>query len=108
MDHEGIVGALTQTRSGTTVAAVRMILGTMEEMTEAPPSRDEVSQVVDQIVSGFVFNFESPTEIVARRMFLMAEGLPRTGSSATSKASSWSRLPTSRRCSGATSAPRKW
>ena len=76
VDHEGIVGALTQTRSGTTVAAVRMILGTMEEMTEAPPSRDEVSQVVDQIVSGFVFNFESPTEIVARRMLLMAEGLP--------------------------------
>ena len=70
------MGALTQTRSGTTVAAVRMILGTMGEMTEAPPSRDEVSQVVDQIVNGFVFNFESPTEIVARRMLLMAEGLP--------------------------------
>ena len=31
---------------------------------------------VDEIVNGFVFNFESPGQIVARRMALLADGLP--------------------------------
>jgi len=74
--HDGLVGAITQTKSGTTVAAIRLILSTMDEMTVSPPSSEEVSRSVDQIVNGFVFNFESPAQIVSRRITLRMERLP--------------------------------
>ena len=76
VSRDGLVGALTSTKSGTTVAAIRLILTTMEEMTVAPPSTQEVSRSVDEIVNGFVFNFESPAQIVSRKIALRAQRLP--------------------------------
>jgi predicted Zn-dependent peptidase len=72
----GLVGALTQTKSSSTVAAAKLILEIMEEMTTAAPSADEVQTTVDEIVNGFVFNFESPSQIVSRQMVYRAEELP--------------------------------
>jgi len=74
--YEGIVGAVTQTRAGTTIAAVQLILDIMEELRNAPPARAEVDQAVAQIVNGFVFNFQDLTQIVAQQMFYLAQGLP--------------------------------
>ena len=74
--HDGLVGAITSTKSETTVAAIRLILSTMEEMSTSNPSPEEVSRSVDQIVNGFVFNFESPAQIVSRRIALRMERLP--------------------------------
>jgi predicted Zn-dependent peptidase len=72
----GIVGAITQTRSETTVAALRLILRTIEEMAEAPPAQEEVDQAVAQAVNGFVFNFQRPSQIVSRQMLYMAREMP--------------------------------
>jgi len=74
--YEGIVGAITQTRSESTIAATRLILDIMEEMRNDPPLQEEVDRVVDQLVNGFVFNFQTPAQIVARQMVYRAEGLP--------------------------------
>ena len=74
--YDGLVGAITQTKAASTVAAIRLILGTVGEMTRQPPTEEEVARTVDEIVNGFVFNFESPSQIVARRMALLADGLP--------------------------------
>jgi zinc protease len=74
--YDGLVGAITQTKAESTVAAIRLILATVDEMTRQPPTADEVSRTVDEVVNGFVFNFESPAQIVARRMALLADGLP--------------------------------
>ena len=74
--YEGLVGAVTRTKSESTVAAIRLILSTIGEMTEEPPTADEVQRSLDEIVNGFVFNFESPAQIVARRMSYLAERLP--------------------------------
>ncbi len=76
VNYDGLVGAITSTKSGTTVAAIRLILSTMEEMTKAPPSTQEVTRSVDEIVNGFVFNFESSAAIVTRKIGLRAERLP--------------------------------
>ena len=48
----------------------------MEEMRETPPGQDEVDQIVAQMVNGFVFNFQDPSQIVSRQMFYLAQGLP--------------------------------
>jgi zinc protease len=74
--YDGLIGAVTQTKPESTVAAIRLILSTMNEMTREPPTADEVGRTVDEIVNGFVFNFESPSQIVARRMAYVADRLP--------------------------------
>ncbi|MFH1763172.1 MAG: pitrilysin family protein [Gemmatimonadota bacterium] len=74
--YEGIVGAMTQTKSGSTVAATQLILDIFAEMRNTPPAQEEVDQVIAQIVNGFVFNFQDPSQIVSRQMFYLSEGLP--------------------------------
>ncbi|MEX0979873.1 MAG: pitrilysin family protein [Gemmatimonadota bacterium] len=75
-ESEGLIGAVTQTRAGSTVAAVRTILEVMQEMVDERPTREEVSDAIDEIVNGFVFNFEHRAQIVSRQMFYVAEDLP--------------------------------
>lgn len=74
--HDGVLGALTRTKSGSTVAAIRLIRGIMEEMTRTPPEPEEVETVVREFANGFVFNFETPGQIVERRLALRAQELP--------------------------------
>jgi len=74
--YDGLLGAITRTRPENTVPAIRAILETMEDMAAAPPTSDEVRTGVDRIVNGFVFNFETPAQIVSRRMFYLAQDLP--------------------------------
>ncbi len=76
-DYEGLVGALTRTKSASTVAAIRLILSTMDEMTKEPPTEEEVSTAIKEIVNGFVFNFQTPSQVVSREMVYSAEGLPK-------------------------------
>jgi len=74
--YQGIVGAVTRTRPENTVPALEVILETMREMSQEDPTKDEVGTAVDQIVNGFVFNFETMAQIVSRRMFYLAQDLP--------------------------------
>ena len=75
-EHEGIVGAITRTRPENTVPAINVILSTMAELRNAPPTAQELSTTIDQIVNGFVFNFDTPGQIVARSMYYLAQDLP--------------------------------
>ena len=72
----GLVGAITQTKSESTVAAIRAVLDVLREASVDPPDETEVTDSVDRIVNGFVFNFESPGQIVSRQMLYSAQDLP--------------------------------
>lgn len=74
--HRGILGAVTRTRPENAVPAIRLILNTMAELAAAEPGPDEVRTAIDRVVNGFVFNFETPAQIVSRRMFYLAQDLP--------------------------------
>ncbi|MDH3271911.1 MAG: insulinase family protein, partial [Gemmatimonadota bacterium] len=74
--HEGVVGAMTRTRPENVAPAIDVVLETMATLRDAPPSREEVATTVDQIVNGFVFNFDSPDQIVSRTMYYRALDLP--------------------------------
>jgi zinc protease len=74
--YEGIVGAVTRTSPENAVAALNLILEIMGDMRASPPEAGEVETAVAQIVNGFVFNFETRAQIVARRMFYLAQELP--------------------------------
>lgn len=74
--HEGLLGAITRTRPENAVPAIEVILRTMAELRDDPPTELEVSTSVDRIANGFVFNFETPTQIVSRTISYMAQDLP--------------------------------
>ena len=74
--YDGLVGATTRTRPENVGPAIDVILETMDSLRTSPPSPDEVSTTVDQIVNGFVFNFDTPGQIVSRSMFYLAQDLP--------------------------------
>ena len=75
-DNDGLVGAVTRTRPESTLEAARLLLEAVGSMRETAPSAAEVSRVVDQAVNGFVFNFGTPSRIVARGMTYRSLDLP--------------------------------
>jgi len=74
--YEGLLGVVTRTRPENAVPTLRAILEVLEGVRNAPPARDEVDTAVDQIANGFVFNFETAAQIIARRMSFLAQDLP--------------------------------
>lgn len=72
----GIIGAVTQTKSETTVTALRLITEILGEMSSVPPEESEIRDVVSQITNSFVFNFQSPATIVSRQMLYLSQNLP--------------------------------
>jgi predicted Zn-dependent peptidase len=75
-EHDGILGAVTRTRPENAVPAIEVILGAMGELRTDPPTEGEVGTAVDQVVNGFVFNFETASQIVVRTMLFQAQELP--------------------------------
>ena len=73
---DGIIAAVTQTKSETTVAAIRLIAEIFGDMASAPPEESEVRDVVAEMTNSFVFNFQSPATIVSRQMFYSSQNLP--------------------------------
>ncbi|MGB1779942.1 MAG: hypothetical protein ACPHQP_10335, partial [Longimicrobiales bacterium] len=51
-------------------------LETMDGLTREAPTVDELDTTVSQIVNGFVFNFDTPSSIVARSMYYLAQEMP--------------------------------
>ncbi|NNF13545.1 MAG: insulinase family protein [Gemmatimonadetes bacterium] len=74
--HEGLIGAMTRTRPENVAPAIDVILATMRGLLDGPPRADEVDTTVDQIINGFVFNFESASQVVSRTMYYRAIDLP--------------------------------
>jgi len=73
---QGIIGALGQTGAESTVAALRAVQEVFREMAAAPPRPAEVSDAIDRIRNGYVFNFQNGGQIVSRLMALREQGLP--------------------------------
>lgn len=73
---DGLVGAVTRTGARSTLAAARLLLEVLGSMRDAPPTAEEVSRVVDEAVNGFVFNFGTPLQVVARSMTYRTLDLP--------------------------------
>jgi zinc protease len=72
----GVIGAMTRTRGERTVEALEVLTDVLQESRGAAPDATEIATVVDQVVHGFVFGFETPDVVVSRRMSLRSQGLP--------------------------------
>ena len=74
--NDGLVGAVTRTGAESTLAAARLLLEVLGSMRDAPPSGEEVALVINEAVNGFVFNFGTPLQVVARSMSYRMLDLP--------------------------------
>jgi zinc protease len=74
--YERIFGAITHTKTESTVPAARAMLETLSGAREDPPTTEEVELAREAIVNGFVFGFESPVQVVARQVTYESDGLP--------------------------------
>jgi zinc protease len=70
------VGAVTTTNPENAIPALEVMLETMQELREAPPTDRELGTAVSRVVNGFVFNFQTPAQVVSRVMFYLADDLP--------------------------------
>ncbi|HUG39918.1 MAG TPA: pitrilysin family protein [Longimicrobiales bacterium] len=75
-EHPRIFGAITHTKSESTISAARVVLETMRGAVDDPPGRREVELARDAIVNGFVFGFGSPIQVVSRQVAYLADGFP--------------------------------
>jgi len=75
-NHPGIFNCGTQTKSSTTVYAIRLMLKEVERMTSEEVTEEELSRAKDTYLNGFVFNFDSKVKIVNRMLNYKYHGYP--------------------------------
>ncbi|MCL5021107.1 MAG: insulinase family protein [Bacteroidetes bacterium] len=75
-DHPGVFNCGTQTKSQSTVYAIRLMLNEVKKMTEEPVTDEELQRAKDSYLNSFVFNFDSKSKIVTRLMTYAYYGYP--------------------------------
>ncbi|MDH7560249.1 MAG: insulinase family protein [bacterium] len=75
-DHPGIFSCGCQTKSQSTVKAIRLILEELEKLRTAEVSDEELARAKDSFLNGFVFEFDSKAKIVNRLLTYAYFGYP--------------------------------
>jgi len=76
-DHEGSFSSGCQTKSESTVKAIRLMLDQIRKIQESEVTDEELSRAKDNYLNSFVFNFDSKSKIVERLMTYAYFGYPR-------------------------------
>lgn len=75
-DYEGVTTVFTTTKTETTGAAIEALLAETKKMATDPPTEEEVRKARQAILSSFVFNFDSPREILEQQLTYEYFGYP--------------------------------
>ncbi|NUO79618.1 insulinase family protein [candidate division KSB1 bacterium] len=67
-DHPGVFNCGTQTKSASTVYALRLMLREVKRMTQQEVTDEELARAKDSYLNGFVFNFDSKAKVINRLM----------------------------------------
>ena len=74
--YPGLTSSNLQTKSESTVEAIRAVQEELERMKAEPPTQKEVDNAREIILNSFVFRFTSPGQILNRQMIYEYYGLP--------------------------------
>lgn len=66
--HPGAFSSGCQTKSESTVKAIKLMLEEIQKIRESQVTDEELSKAKDSYLNGFVFNFDSKSKIVSRLM----------------------------------------
>ncbi len=75
-DHPGVFYVGCQTKSESTVKAIRAMAEEVKKMTESEVTDEELGLAKDGFLNSFVFNFDTKSEIVSRMMTYAYYGYP--------------------------------
>jgi zinc protease len=75
-DYPGMFYVGCQTKSGTTVQAIKAMQAEIEKITEAEVDDEELELAKDSYLNSFVFNFDSKGEVISRLMTYEYYGYP--------------------------------
>ena len=76
LDHPGIFIATAETKSESTVYAIRLMKKEIERMTQEEVTDEELNRGKDQFLNSYVFNYDSKEKIVNRMLTLAHFGYP--------------------------------
>ncbi len=76
LDHPGIFNAGAQTKSQSTVKAIRLMIKEIERMTQEEVTDEELNRGKDEFLNSYVFNYDSKGKIVNRMLTLAHFGYP--------------------------------
>ncbi|MDO8667387.1 MAG: hypothetical protein Q7J79_12280, partial [Gemmatimonadales bacterium] len=74
--REGLFFAGGETRAEKTVAALSLMQSTIASMVAQPVTPEDVRLAQDNEVNSFVFQFETPAQIVGQQIAYVVDGLP--------------------------------
>lgn len=75
-DHPGILYVGCQTKSETTVKAIRAMMEEVKKMTESEVTDEELAVAKESYLNSFVFNFDTKGEVVRRLLIYDYYGYP--------------------------------
>jgi len=76
LDHPGIFNAGAQTKSESTVYAIRLMIKEIERMTQEEVTDEELNRGKDEFLNSYVFNYDSKAKIVNRMLTFAHFGYP--------------------------------
>jgi zinc protease len=75
-DHAGMTELSMGTKSATTVEGVQGLFSEVDDLLKSPATPAELSRAKDSILNGFIFNFDTPAEVLRERMTYEFFGYP--------------------------------
>jgi zinc protease len=70
LDHPGVFSAGAQTKSQSTVVAIRLMIKEIERMTQQEVTDEELNRGKDEFLNSYVFNYDSKAKIINRMLTL--------------------------------------
>jgi len=77
-DHPGVFSAGCQTKSSSTVKAIKLMLEELKRIQAEPVTDEELQKAKDMYLNGYVFNFDSKSKVVNRLLTYDYYGYPET------------------------------
>lgn len=74
--REGVFSAGAQTRANKTTGAIRLMQNVIRSMVAEPVTAEDVRLAQQNEVNSFVFQFESPSQVVGQQIAYAIDGLP--------------------------------
>ena len=66
--HPGLTDFVLQTKSSTTVEGIQGIYGQIDDLFKDPPTAEELDRAKNDILNGFIFQFDTPEKVLREKM----------------------------------------
>ena len=66
--HPGLTDLVMQTKTASTIEGIEGIYGQIDDLFKDPPTAEELKRAKDDILNGFIFQFDTPEKVLREKM----------------------------------------